>query len=297
MIISASRRTDVPAFYSEWLMNRIETGHCEVPNPLNPKQVTVVSLKPEDVDVIVFWTRNPSPLLARLKELDRRGYRCLFLYTLTGNPRAMEPHRPSLEQTLKTFKTLSDRIGPDRVTWRYDPLVFTSATGPEFHRETYETIARHLRGHTRRSIMSVVKIYRKIGQRITALRKEGIELVECEGEALSDLLKFMAATAQDNGMTLSSCAQEMDLTSSGILPGKCIDDGLIREVFGVEVSRRKDPSQRKACGCVVSKDIGMYDTCVYGCAYCYATTSFERAKGNYRGHNPESAALISRSDS
>jgi Domain of unknown function (DUF1848) len=294
MIISASRRTDVPAFYSDWFMKRIEAGHCDVPNPFNPAQVSRVSLKPNDVDVIVFWTRNASPLLNRLKELDRRGHRYCFLYTVLDNPRIVDPRCPSLKEALATFKTLSDRMGPERVAWRYDPIVFSNLTRPDFHKKTYETIAKQLRGHTNRSIISVVNIYRKVRQRLAALSEKGIELTECEGEAFLELMRFMASVARDNGMALVSCAQDRDLTACGVLPGKCIDDGLIREAFGLEVNHAKDPSQRKACGCVVSKDIGMYNTCLYGCVYCYATSSFEKAKENYRRHDPEASSLISR---
>jgi len=292
MIISASRRTDVPAFYSNWFMKRIEAGHCDVPNPFNPRQVTEVSLKPEDVDVIVFWTRNASPLMPHIDELDRKGHRYTFLYTMMDNPRPMDPRCPSMKEALGTFKALSDRIGPERVTWRYDPIVFSNATNPEFHKRTYETIAKQLQGYTNRSIISLVTVYRKARQRLTALRQAGIDLMECEGEAFVDLMMFMASTARENNMTLLSCAQEGDLALYGIQPGKCIDDGLIREVFGLEVSPTKDPSQRKACGCVVSKDIGMYDSCLYGCAYCYATNSFEKAKENYRNHDPEAPSLL-----
>ena len=295
MIISASRRTDVPAFYSDWFMKRIDAGHCDVPNPFNPAQITRVSLKPEDVDVLVFWTRNASPLLRRLDELDRKGYRYLFLYTVMDNPRPVDPRCPSPEQALATFKTLSDHMGPERVIWRYDPVVFSNATNAEFHMKTYETLAKQLRGYTRHSIMSVVNVYRKVRQRVTALREKGIDFLECEGEAFAELMRFMASAARENGMALSSCAQERDLTAHGISPGKCIDDSLMRKSFGSEASRKKDPSQRKACGCVVSKDIGMYDTCLYGCIYCYATTSVARAKENYRRHDPEAPSLIPRS--
>jgi hypothetical protein len=297
MIISASRRTDVPAFYSDWLMKRLEESFCDVPNPFNPAQISRVSLKPEEVDAMVFWTRNASPLLHHLLELDRRGYRYIFLYTVMDNPRALDPRRPSLKDALATFKALSDRIGPERVIWRYDPIVFSSASPPEFHMETYETLSRALRGYTRRSITSVMTHYRKVRQRLIGLREKGVEVTACEEQAFAELMRFMASVAEENGMTLFSCAQERDLAAYGILPGKCVDDGLIREVFGVEVSHVKDPSQRKACGCVVSKDIGMYDTCLYGCVYCYATTSFDKAKENYRKHDPQAPSLISRSSS
>jgi len=273
-------------------MKRVAAGYCDVPNPFHPTQVTKVSLEPKDVDVIVFWTRNASPLLSRLKELDREGYRYYFLFTLMDNPRPIDPGCPSLQEALATFKTLSERIGPERVLWRYDPVVFSNATNPEFQRKTYETIARQLRGYTSRSIISVVNIYRKVRRRLTALSEVGIALLECKGEAFAELMRFMASVAGENGMTIQSCAQERELTAYGVPPGKCIDDGLIREVFGLEVNRTKDPSQRKACGCVKSKDIGMYDTCLYGCAYCYATNSFEKAKENFRRHDPDAPSLL-----
>ena len=297
MIISASRRTDIPAFYSDWFMKRIEAGHCDVPNPFNPTQVTKVSLEPEDVEVIVFWTRNASPLLSHLKELELKGYRYYFLCTLMDNPRAMDPTCPSLKEGLATFKALSDSLGPERVIWRYDPILFSDETDADFHKKTYEHIARQLQGYTRRSIISLVTIYKKARQRLTALRQAGIELMECEGEAFVDLMTFLASVGRESGMTVLSCGQERNLTPYGILPGKCIDESLIREVFGLEVSSKKDPSQRQACGCVVSKDIGMYDTCLYGCVYCYATKSLEKAKENYRRHDPETPSLISRSSS
>ena len=214
-----------------------------------------------------------------------------------NNPRALDPRCPSLEDALVTFKALSACIGPERVIWRYDPVVFSNATNAEFHMKAYESLAKQLRGYTRRSIVSIVNLYRKVRQRVTALREKGMDVVECEEEAFVRLMRFMASVARESGMALSSCAQERDLTAHGISPGKCIDDSLIRRTFGLMVSRKKDPSQRKACGCVVSRDIGMYDTCLYGCIYCYATTSFARAKENYRRHDPESPSLISRSSS
>jgi hypothetical protein len=278
-------------------MKRIEAGHCEVPNPFNPAQIRRVSLKPEDVEVIVFWTRNASPLMRHLEELENRGYRYLFLYTVMNNPRVLDPGCPSLDEALSTFRALSDRIGPERVIWRYDPLVFSHAMNAEFHMRAYETLAKHLQGYTRRSIMSVVNLYRKVRQRLAALGEKGIEWAECGEEAFAELMRFMASAARENGMALSSCAQERDLTNCGISPVKCIDDGLIREVFKLKVDSRKDPCQRKTCGCVVSRDIGMYDTCLYGCAYCYATTSLDRAKQNYRRHDPDASSIISRSSS
>jgi hypothetical protein len=293
MIISASRRTDIPAFYSEWFMNRIRAGFCTVPNPVRKDQISRVSLKPEDVDVIVFWTRNPVPLMKHLDELDKRGYCYCFQYTIMDNPRVLDPRCPAADDAIESARRLSGRIGPEKVIWRYDPIVFAGALNAEFHKKTYERIAGALRGHAHCSVISVVDVYRKIGKRLRSLAENGFELTPLDGRSLEDLMRSIAGTAKANGMEVFTCAEETDFSSCGIPPGKCIDDAYIARVFGLKVPAAKDPSQRKACGCVVSRDIGAYDSCLFGCAYCYATSSFERAKENHQRHDPASASLIS----
>lgn len=295
MIISASRRTDIPAFYAEWFINRIRAGYCTVPNPFNRNQVGYVSLAPDKVEVVVFWTRNPRPLFPYLAELDQRGYRYYFQYTVMNNPRSIDPKSPPLAASLKTFKELADRVGLERVIWRYDPIVFSNLTGVQFHRETYTEIAQALRGYTFRSVISIVDDYRKATKRIRDLAQEGVEIVAYEGSPSPRFDQFMhdlVATAQANEMEIVSCAEEINLQSYGVRPGKCVDDDYIEKVFGLAVQPQKDPTQRDACGCIVSKDIGMYDSCLFGCRYCYATTSFERAKVHYQEHNPESPSLV-----
>lgn len=299
MIVSASRRTDIPAFYTEWFMNRIRAGYCTVPNPFNRKQVSRISLRPDDVDVIVFWTRNPRPLLSHLAELDERGYRYYFQYTIMDNPHSLDPKSPPPQAAIETFRELAGRIGPDRVIWRYDPIAFTQVTGAQFHRQTFERIAQALRGYTRRSVVSIVDVYRKAGKRLRDLAAQGIELIPYDGkpsQRFDELMHGLVYIAGENGMEIVSCAEELDLRSYGIRPGKCVDDEYIARVFGLHVTGKKDKGQRKECGCVESKDIGMYDTCLFGCQYCYATTSFERAKTNYQEHDPESPSLIGRYD-
>ena len=295
MILSASRRTDIPAFYTKWFIHRVREGYCVVPNPFNPAQVKRVSLRPENVDVIVFWTRNPRPLFPFLTELDVRGYRYYFQYTLLDYPRLLDPKTPSAQASLRTFRELADRIGPRRVIWRYDPLVFTEITPLDFHLQSYERLANELRGYTRRSVISILDDYPHSRKRLQELATQGAALLPLaslpEGKFAS-LMRSLAGIAAANGMEIQSCAEEIDLRSCGIRPGKCVDDGYIQEVFGLEVAHQKDRGQRRACGCVVSTDIGMYDSCLFGCRYCYATTSFERAKANYQAHDPKSPSLL-----
>lgn len=292
MIVSASRRTDLPAFYSEWFMNRIRAGSCLVPNPFNRAQVSRVSLAPEDVDVIVFWTRNPRPLLPHLPELDARGHRYCFLVTLMANPREIDPGVPSFEAAVAAFSALSDRIGPERVVWRYDPVFLTNISGPAFHIETFGRIASALRGRTKRSIVSVMHPYRKLRGRMAELAARGIDPIAPDENTLSSLMGSLAEISSENGMEIQSCADDRDLQRYGIQPGKCVDDALLWRAFGLKVDASKDPCQRRPCGCVPSKDIGMYDSCLFGCVYCYAVTSFDRAAANHRLHDPGSESLL-----
>ncbi len=294
MIISASRRTDIPAFYATWFINRIRAGYCTVPNPFNPSQVSRISLKPEDVDVLVFVTRNPKLLMPYLDELDRRGLRYYFHYTLMNNPPQIDPGAPPLEHSLNTFRRLAEQVGAEKVIWRYDPIVLTTLTGVEFHREAYAQIAHALAGYTQRSVISILDIYAKARKRLEEMGKCGAPLLEAGvlEPLLGELVPEMVTVAGQNGMQIQSCAEVLDLQRYGVQPGSCVDGEYIRATFGIQVPQNKDPGQRKACRCVVSRDIGMYDTCLFGCRYCYATTSFERAKMNHQQHQPESPSLL-----
>lgn len=294
MIISASRRTDIPAFYAEWFMERIRAGFCIVANPFNADQEVRVDLSPQSVDVIVFWTRNPRPLMKYLEEITHRGYQFYFQFTLMNNPRELDPKTPALKASLATFQDLAAQIGAEKVVWRYDPIVFSNVTGTEFHLKTFEYIAGELRGCTHRSIISIMDEYPKIQPRLKSLAISGFSTFTRENivQALPDLLPAIVEVSHRNGMQVYSCAEDLDLVPYGVKHGKCVDDDYIREVFGLQVNPQKDPNQRRACGCVVSKDIGAYDTCLFGCAYCYATQSFERAQRRHDRHDPFSEKMI-----
>jgi hypothetical protein len=289
LIISASRRTDLPAFYAPWFMNRIRAGFCHVPNPFNPGQVAKVSLRPEDVEVIVFWTRDPRPLLPHLAELEARGYRYYFQFTLTGYPALFEPYLPERAILTQAFRELADRIGPDKVIWRYDPLALSNLTDHAFHYRSFSSLCTELSPHTRRVVLSLLDPYAKNRRRLRKLAADGAqiqEIIEIDAP-LAELLRNLSATAQARGLEIVSCAEPLDLRPYGIAPGKCIDDQYIARTFGIAVTRTKDPRQRPACGCVQSKDIGAYDSCRHGCVYCYATQNARRAAR----HDPDAPGL------
>ena len=295
MLISASRRTDIPAFYAHWFIHRLREGFCTVPNPFNARQVQRISLAPQDVDAIVFWTRHPRPLFPHLDELDARGYRYYFQYTLLDYPHLIDQLNPRYRMRLEAFCELSDRIGPERVIWRYDPILLTQLTPTNFHLEKFSRIAKALQGRTHRVVVSLLTPYAKIHKRMLALEKNGAALLPSASVSdlwLGDFLRSLSAIAASRSMQIVSCASEQDFSPFGIHPSKCIDDDLLQCLFDIDISHIKDPGQRRTCGCVVSKDIGMYDTCLFGCQYCYATSSFARARSNHARHDLQSASLL-----
>jgi hypothetical protein len=299
MIISASRRTDIPAFYSKWFINRIRAGYCTVPNPFNLNQISKVSLNPEDVEIIIFWTRNPQPLIPYLKELDNLGYSYYFQYTILNYPRIIDSKSPSIKAAIKTFCDLAEKVGNQRIIWRYDPIIFSELTDAQFHYDSYKHIAESIRGYTQRSVISIMDKYNKNKKRMSQLAENGAALLPDNVEEqpwFDGLMNSLVDIANRNGMEIVSCAEKLDLNAYGIRAGKCVDEDFIEQVFGKKVVNKKDPFQRKECGCVVSKDIGIYDTCLYGCQYCYATRSFELAYHRYVKHDPTSPSLIGRYD-
>ena len=292
MIISASRRTDIPAFYSEWFMNRVREGYCLVANPFNSKQVARVSLSPDSVDAIVFWSKNPAPLLPHLEELDAMGHRYYFQYTICDYPRALEPHVPPLAERIATAHRLAERIGPRRVMWRYDPIIVSNRTDMDYHRNAFAGIASELKGATTRVVISLVDFYGKVHRNLKPLERAGWRFQEYSGAEpdCRRLLRWMAQTAEEHGLEIQSCAEAMSMGELGISPGKCIDDGLMNELWGIP-RQKKDPGQRSECQCASSKDIGANDTCLHGCAYCYATVSRAAAQTRNRQHDPASQML------
>jgi hypothetical protein len=294
MIISASRRTDIPALYARWFMNRVREGHALVANPLNPRQCSRLSLSPGDVDALVFWTRNPKPLLGHLDELERRGFRHYFLFTLTGYPRLLEPGLPPVDEILSTFRSLSRRIGAARVIWRYDPIVLSDITDEDFIVGNFETLARKLHGQTEEVIISFADFYRKVERNLGRVTGEtGVRFRDIHGtpEGVHALAARIAEAARGAGLRISACAEPYDFSSLGIERGRCIDDRLLRRLFGLSLSLKKDPSQRKDCGCVQSRDIGAYNTCTHGCIYCYANENRSLARRNRSFHDPGGPAL------
>lgn len=294
MIISASRRTDIPAFYAKWWMERVRAGFLLTRNPYNAQQIRRVSLLPAEVDLIVFWSRNPQPLLRHLPELDSLGYRYYFHLTLTDYPRALESATPPVEQAVASFQQLARRIGSERVIWRYDPILVCNWLSIADHLRAFERLAAQLAGHTRRVVVSLADLYPRVARNLRQIA--GLELHPLSEAELAQLASGLVQIAQRHGMAIFSCAETLPLAQWGIARGKCIDEALIQRLFGLTLSGQKDRGQREACLCIKSVDIGSYQSCLHGCHYCYATTDPQLARRHYLHHNPLSPFLLGEPD-
>jgi hypothetical protein len=295
-IVSASRRTDLPALYGDWLLARLRAGYALVANPFNPRQVRRVDLAPERVGALVLWTKNPAPFLGHLPELEQRGHRFYFQHTLNHYPGFLEPGLPSIERRLESFRRLAEAVGPERVRWRYDPVVLSSATPAAYHHDMLAWLGGELAGACRRVTVSLLTWYQKVRPRLAReAAARGVELRDPaepgREEELAGLAAGLAEAAAARGLEIRSCASP-ELAALGIAPGACVDAGLVSRLWGVEGPPGTDPHQRPACGCAPSVDIGAYDTCGHGCLYCYANAAPQRVRANQARHRIEGEALL-----
>ncbi|MBO5278018.1 MAG: DUF1848 domain-containing protein [Lachnospiraceae bacterium] len=287
MILSASRRTDIPNYYSDWFFNRIREGFVYVRNPMNFHQVSKIGLSPELIDCIVFWTKNPQPMLARLGELSAYPY--YFQFTLTGYGKDIEPGVPyKKDRMIAVFQELSEKLGNSRVIWRYDPILFNAVYTKEYHLNAFGQIAEGLKGYADKCVISYVDTYAKNQKRMRELAVR-----EPDEEEIRAFSGELARIAQGAEMEISTCAEKLDLSDCGIAHSHCVDKALIESITGCPLKVGKDRNQRAECGCVESIDIGCYDTCRNGCKYCYASRSDAVILKNCRNYNAASPLLCS----
>ncbi len=292
-------------------MNRVRAGFCEVRNPFDARRLRRVSLRPEDVDCIAFWTRDPRPLLAAEEELRAQGFAFFVHVTITGYPRILEPHVVATDDAIEAFSALAARIGPELVVWRYDPIIFARGRegqpelDADYHLRSFEQLAQALQGATRRVVISFLDEYRGTRSALNAAgygeprfgsplgrRDEGAAELDRECLALAGEL---AAIARHRGMEPRSCAEPANLAAAGIEPAACIDPALVaravvaRAVVAPDVGKPlnlgRDKGQRSHCLCAPSVDIGAYGICRAECVYCYAR------RGSPRPVSPTQAAL------
>lgn len=264
MILSVSRRTDIPAFYSKWFMERLRAGFVMVRNPMNYHQVSQVPISPDVVDCIVFWTKNPLPLMKYIDEIKRQ-YQFYFQYTLNAYERDVEESLPQLKAKMQAFRQLAEQVGPERVIWRYDPIFISDKYTVDWHCQEFSRIADNLRGYTESCVFSFLDMYPKIKTNI-----KGLNMRSPSGEEIEKISKYFADVARTCNLTLKTCAETVDLDKYSIQHNSCIDGKLISRLIGCKLDIKKDKNQRTECGCLESIDIGQYNTCRHGCRYCYA---------------------------
>ncbi len=319
IIISASRSTDIPAFYAKWFINRLKAGYCVWYNPFN-QQPMYVAFK--NAKAVVFWSKNPKPLIPYLHELDERGIHYYFQFTLNDYYKEQfEPNVPSVEKRIETFKELSEIIGKEKLIWRFDPLVLTDKIGIEELLRKVENIGNQLNGHTEKFVFSfadIGNIYKKVENN---LKRLNINYQEFTPQTMNEFAIGLHELNENWHFSLATCAEEINLENYNIKHNRCIDGELMKQLFAedkefvyylnygkfpekntlfeeefdnipLSSERFKDKGQRKVCGCMISKDIGMYNTCSHFCTYCYANTSKETVIKNMKLHQDNNESII-----
>ncbi|MCL2209854.1 MAG: DUF1848 domain-containing protein [Treponema sp.] len=290
MIISVSRRCDIPRFQFDWFMQRLDAGFIEVANPFNASQIKRIPLvpvkegmKPDDgVEVFIFWTRDPRHILANADELHDRGFPFYVMVSVTGYPSLLEPNMIPASEAIICMKELAQKIGADKVIWRYDPVILTNITNEEFHCRNFKYLAQNISGSVKQVIISIFDEYKSVMKRFSALEKEGKLLLRdnnIDNDNFYGILLDMYECALDAKMEVQSCAEKINFRSIGIniKPGACIDAALIEKIRNVSrnefsgLKPSRDKNQRPDCLCCKSIDIGTYKTCKAGCVYCYAS--------------------------
>ncbi len=316
IIISASRSTDIPAFYAKWFINRLKAGYCVWYNPFN-QQPMYVAFK--NLKAVVFWSKNPKPLIPYLYELDERGIHYYFQYTLNDyHKELLEPNVPSVEKGIETFQELSKKIGKEKVIWRFDPLIMTDKIGVNELLQKTENIGNQLIGYTEKLVFSFADIgnfYRKVENN---LKRLSINYQEFTPQTMTEFAKGLCELNRKWGFSLATCSEQIDLEQFGIEHNCCIDGELMKRIFAKdddfvyylyygkypeknilfpnELPKKKvnlkDKGQRKTCGCMISKDIGMYNTCPHFCVYCYANTSKETVEKYRKLYSENQESII-----
>lgn len=273
-IISASYRTDIPAFHGRWFLERLAVGHCQVVNPYGGPAVTV-DLRPDAVAGFVFWSRNVAPFFPALEAVSAQGWPFVLQYTHTGYPRCLERSSPATEVALAQMRAIRARWGPRALVWRYDPILFSSLTPPDWHREQFARLATAVAAESLADevVVSVMHPYRKAVRHLNAAAAAaGFTWWAPTPEEQAGLVAQLAGVAAAAGLPLTLCSQPALTGVPGTAPARCIDAARLSDLAGRPITARTK-GNRPGCVCAESRDIGTYDTCLLGCVYCYAAAA------------------------
>lgn len=286
MILSVSRRTDIPAFYSKWFINRLKKGYVLTRNPMNHAQISSISLSPDVIDCIVFWTKNPTNMFRKLSILDEMGYKYYFQFTLNPYDTRIERNL-NKSKIIKSFIKLSEKIGKEKVVWRYDPIILNDTLTIDYHTGMFEILCNQLGKHTDICTISFVDLYSKLNRAINDKLIREITQIE-----MLEIADAFSKISKKYNIKLRVCSEKIDLSSYGIYPASCIDKEIVERICGYKIDIKKDRNQRENCGCLQSVDIGVYNTCRNGCVYCYANFSDASIEKNCLNHDSNSDILI-----
>ena len=284
MIINTGMRTDIPAFYSKWLLNRIKEGFVYVRNPYYKNQVTKYVLNPSVVDCICFCTKNPTPIIPYLDgELSK--YRQFWFVTITAYSKDYEPNVPDKTKVIQAFKEISKRVGPNAIGWRYDPIFYGNGYDKQKHIEEFSKIAKALKGYTNSCVISILDLYEKVKRNAQGIYPPS------ESEQM-DLVKELVKIAKENDITIRSCCEGKHLAELGVDVSGCQTKEVIENAIGINLNVPNVKNQRMICNCLLGQDIGAYNTCGHLCKYCYANMDKQIVLDNIKKHNINSPFLI-----
>ena len=283
MILNTGSRTDIPAYYSDWFYNRIEAGYVLVRNPYYPSQITKYLLSPDVIDVMVFCTKNPFPMLDRLSLLS--AFDTFWFVTITPYGAEIEPHVLPKEQIIASFKQLSEAIGSSRISWRYDPVLITDTYSIAHHIEQFHQMAEALSGYTTQCVVSFIDLYEKTKRNFWGIRSVTNKEQEVLIEAFSHI-------AKENGLQIHLCCENASLVRENVDANGCMSKTVLEKALGCRLDVPKKKTARSECSCLLGADIGAYNTCGHGCLYCYANYDMETVAKNRKLHNTSSPLLI-----
>lgn len=287
MIINTGCRTDIPAFYSKWLINRIRSGYVMVRNPYNPNQVTKYSLDPNVVDCLAFCTKNPEPILKYLDELNK--YRQFWFVTITPYKKDIEPNVPDKEKVIESFKKLSKYVGINSIAWRYDPIFINNEFTVSKHIESFKKIAEKLKGYTKDCTISFLDLYEKVKRNAPDIKppskKEQIEIA-----------KAFVKISKENDITIHGCCEGNFLSEYRVDCKGCMSQEIVEKSIGITLNPPKKKNIREGCNCLMGNDIGSYDSCGHLCKYCYANSNKRLVKENMKKHIETSPFLIGKEE-
>lgn len=284
MIYNVSIRTDIVNYYTPWLLNRLKEGYVYSRNPYDKHQVSKFDLRPEQVDAMIFCSKNYKPLLDHIDKINK-NYNILCQYTITAYGKDVESNVPSIDESIETLTELSEIIGKERIAWRYDPILITDNYTIDDHLETFEYIASEINNYINYSIFSFVDMYRKVKINMP-------DIIPFTREDTQYIIKHLGKIANKYGIPIQTCLINEDLTKYGIRNSACVTTKILEEANNIKFRKIKHTGLRDGCRCVPTHDFGAYNTCPNQCKYCYANRNQRLAKNNYKLHNPESPLLL-----